>query len=153
MAKFRIKLKNSRIIGPFSVGEVAQLAAKGQISGSEDAQHFPLGEWLPFNRFEELSGIFDAEQLSLDEPTFLAKISDFDLNQDQTIQPSEEVREFKFEHVDPLEGIENHQEDNFANASLDEVKIDQKPSAESETSSDLESSEIENLKNGYSLAL
>lgn len=52
MTKYRIRLKNGRVIGPFLIEQLHELKAKSHIVGSEEAQIFPTGDWLPLNSFE-----------------------------------------------------------------------------------------------------
>lgn len=52
--KFRVKLKNGRVIGPFSVAQVGELFHRGHIDGSEECQLFPVGEWAPLKNHEPL---------------------------------------------------------------------------------------------------
>ena len=53
--KYRVKLKNGRIIGPFSDEEIGELYKNGRIDGKELCQHFPIGDWLPLNEFKNIS--------------------------------------------------------------------------------------------------
>ncbi len=52
MTKYRIRLKNGRVIGPFLIEQLHELKAKNHIVGSEEAQIFPTGDWLPLKSFE-----------------------------------------------------------------------------------------------------
>lgn len=52
--KYRIRLHNNRVIGPFNEGEVLELFKKGHISGDEYCQKFPIGEWRKIAAFENL---------------------------------------------------------------------------------------------------
>ena len=59
MQKYRIRLRNGRVIGPFINNQLLELKSKGHIQGNEEAQIFPTGEWLPiseFDFFHELDG-------------------------------------------------------------------------------------------------
>jgi len=51
MDKYRVRLNNGRILGPFTVEQLNELTKKGHISGNEDAQVFPIGEWKPIVEF------------------------------------------------------------------------------------------------------
>ena len=55
--KYRIKLKNDRVVGPFFAEQVGELYTKGHVLGEEDCQIFPVGDWQPINKFEELNSI------------------------------------------------------------------------------------------------
>ncbi len=52
--KYRIRLKNERVIGPFSAEEIAELIIKKHIVGSEMCQLFPIGNWSPLSTFQSL---------------------------------------------------------------------------------------------------
>jgi tetratricopeptide (TPR) repeat protein len=77
MKKYRIRLKNGRVIGPITAIELPELAAKGHISGSEEYQLFPTGDWKTINYFEDLSEMIDgiSPVKENEEATFLKKIS------------------------------------------------------------------------------
>ena len=57
--KYRIRLKNDRIIGPVSIDEIEELFEKKHISGEEVFQQFPIGDWRPINKFIEIKNIKD----------------------------------------------------------------------------------------------
>lgn len=55
--KYRVKLKNDRVVGPFVAQQIGELYSKGHVLGDEDCQVFPVGDWKPINKFEELNSI------------------------------------------------------------------------------------------------
>jgi tetratricopeptide (TPR) repeat protein len=55
--KYRIKLKNDRVVGPFVAEQIGELYTKGHVLGDEDCQIFPVGDWQPVNKFAELNAI------------------------------------------------------------------------------------------------
>ncbi len=57
--KYRIRLKNERVIGPFSAEEIGELLIKGHIVGSEMCQQFPIGDWRPLPLFPNLKSLFE----------------------------------------------------------------------------------------------
>lgn len=84
MKKYRARLSNGRVVGPFDLKGLEELAIKNHIDGSEDFQEFPIGDWLPLSQFPE------AEKLVIEainkgslrdqqenEATFVKKLSDF----------------------------------------------------------------------------
>lgn len=78
MEKFRIKLKNGRVLGPFIADQFAELYLKGHILGNEDCQVFPVGDWMPINAFPQLVTALKSNNNSqVKEATFIKKISDF----------------------------------------------------------------------------
>jgi hypothetical protein len=52
MTKYRIRLKNGRVIGPFVKDQLLELKVKGHIQGTEDAQLFPTGDWKALTHFD-----------------------------------------------------------------------------------------------------
>ena len=52
--KYRIRLQNSRVIGPFSKEEIGELYLKNHINGDEDCQLFPIGDWQSLSLFPTL---------------------------------------------------------------------------------------------------
>ncbi len=59
MTKYRLRLKNGRVIGPFDFNQIHDLKLKGHIDGSEDAQVFPLGEWKAMVTFDFYENLMD----------------------------------------------------------------------------------------------
>jgi tetratricopeptide (TPR) repeat protein len=57
--KYRIRLKNERIIGPFSVEEIGELFLKEHIVGTEMCQQFPIGDWKAIPFFPNLQEVID----------------------------------------------------------------------------------------------
>ena len=51
MEKYRIRLANGRVVGPFIEDQIAELYSKGHIDGHEECQVFPAGEWKKFDSF------------------------------------------------------------------------------------------------------
>jgi tetratricopeptide (TPR) repeat protein len=64
MTKYRIRLANGRIIGPFVLGQLIELKQKGRISGTEEAQVYPMGSWLPIHQQEFYSQLEQPSELS-----------------------------------------------------------------------------------------
>ncbi len=52
--KYRIRLKNDRIVGPFGLKQIGELFFKGHIEGDESAQTFPDGDWKEISSFPEI---------------------------------------------------------------------------------------------------
>tara|TARA_R110000868_G_scaffold320917_4_gene581986 strand:+ start:5292 stop:8534 length:3243 start_codon:yes stop_codon:yes gene_type:complete len=58
--KYRVKLENKRIVGPFTSGQIAELFERGHVSEESDCQVFPAGDWNPLNTFEAINkSIYD----------------------------------------------------------------------------------------------
>ena len=80
MTKYRLRLANGRVIGPFDLNQIHDLKLKGHIQGSEEAQVFPLGEWKAMATFEFYAELMDGDRTVVEqkseESTFI-----IDLNQ------------------------------------------------------------------------
>lgn len=59
MTKYRIRLANGRVIGPFIKTQLFELKSKGHIKGSEEAQVFPTGDWSPISSFDFYADLMD----------------------------------------------------------------------------------------------
>ena len=59
MTKYRIRLKNGRVIGPFIKTQLFELKAKGHIEGTEEAQIYPMGNWQPLKSLDIYEEIMD----------------------------------------------------------------------------------------------
>ena len=53
--KYRIKLKEGRIVGPFTKEQIGELYIKKRINGTELGQYFPAGDWKKIDDFPELA--------------------------------------------------------------------------------------------------
>lgn len=84
MSKYRFRLKNGRVIGPFLIEDIPELISKGHILGEEECQEYPVGDWKPIKSFENISpllsqGPVDEKQ----EATFVKKLSELNLGAPQ----------------------------------------------------------------------
>lgn len=59
MTKYRIRLHNGRVIGPFIKSQLFELKGKGHIKGNEEAQVFPTGDWQALSTFDFYSDLMD----------------------------------------------------------------------------------------------
>lgn len=57
--KYRIRLQNDRVIGPFSTEEIGELFLKNHINGDELAQQFPIGDWRNLSTYPNLISIIN----------------------------------------------------------------------------------------------
>ncbi|MBP9674800.1 MAG: hypothetical protein KBD63_06850, partial [Bacteriovoracaceae bacterium] len=58
MARYRIKLLDGKIVGPFDADQVGVLFQKGHLSKTELAQVYPQGLWKIITSYQELKEIF-----------------------------------------------------------------------------------------------
>lgn len=79
MTKYRIRLKNERVIGPFDIDQIRDLKSKGHIQGNEDAQLFPLGEWKAMTSFDFYVDLMDENRTIIqprnEDATFVIDLS------------------------------------------------------------------------------
>jgi len=79
MTKYRIRLKNGRVIGPFDLNQIHDLKFKGHIVGNEDAQVFPLGDWKPMTAFDFYADLMDDNKTIIqprnEDSTFVIDLS------------------------------------------------------------------------------
>lgn len=52
--KYRVRLINNRIVGPFDLGQIGELFKKGHIKGKEKIQEFPAGDWVTIQEIKEV---------------------------------------------------------------------------------------------------
>ncbi len=55
--KYRVKLLNKRIVGPFVLEQIGELYAKGHLLGDENCQVFPVGDWKSLKDFDEIKSL------------------------------------------------------------------------------------------------
>ncbi len=79
MNRYRFKLNNERIIGPFTLEQINELKSKGKLKGDEIVQEFPAGEWKPIAFFPQVKEIFENDFTTVNEETFIANLKDLDL--------------------------------------------------------------------------
>lgn len=73
MNKYRIKLLDERVIGPFTLNQVGELFLKNKLSGEEVFQKFPAGDWGTSELYPELENLFNR--------IISGKITDTDLSE------------------------------------------------------------------------
>lgn len=55
MKKYRVRLSDGKVYGPFLKNQIEELLAKAKIDESADCQTFPIGEWTSIKNFPEFS--------------------------------------------------------------------------------------------------
>lgn len=101
--KFRVRLKNNRVIGPFTNEELFKLAVQGKITHDLSFQKFPDGDWKTIEELEELQSTFDNERTVLNsDETFIFKLINIKKNEKENIEVSK--LEEPSASVDPVEG-------------------------------------------------
>jgi tetratricopeptide (TPR) repeat protein len=69
MTKYRIRLANGRVIGPFEKVQLFELKAKGRIVGNEEAQVYPMGDWAPLSKLDIFDELMDENRTVLSRDT------------------------------------------------------------------------------------
>ena len=105
MTKYRIRLKNSRVIGPFVMKQLHELKSKGHIQGDEEAQLFPTGNWVPLSHFDFYKDLMDQEKTAVlsaevKEETFVIDLAKL-RNQKNEI----EIEKLDVGHHEPIEQL------------------------------------------------
>lgn len=57
--KYRVRLQNDRVIGPFTAEEIGELFLKNHINGEELCQQFPIGDWRALSSFSNLNTLIE----------------------------------------------------------------------------------------------
>jgi tetratricopeptide (TPR) repeat protein len=86
--KYRVKLISGRVIGPISILDFKDIYTKQIITGREQIQEFPIGEWEEFSKFTEIVQVLEELITSNggNKEEFLAIISKEDLYDTTVIQ-------------------------------------------------------------------
>lgn len=105
MTKYRIRLKNARVIGPFILSQLHELKSNGRIQGDEEAQIFPTGDWSPISSFDFYAALMDENKTSFisgesKEETFVIDLSKL-RNQKNELE-IDKIDVLKHEPVDQL---------------------------------------------------
>lgn len=113
MNKYRIRLKNGRVIGPFEVKDIPELVSKGHIYGDEQCQLYPTGDWQQISRFEEIKPYLDKKDPeNSNEATFVKKLSELNLGGDETnILDEEQSDDLNTEQINFPKEFEFDEED------------------------------------------
>ena len=92
--KYRIKLKNNRIIGPFLIADIGELYIKGRIQGDELCQTFPVGSWKTIRDFDELENlILDIAKNNITLETLRKSLE----SKPDPIDPNDIPKEFEYQ--------------------------------------------------------
>jgi tetratricopeptide (TPR) repeat protein len=98
--KYRIRLHNDRVIGPFTTEEIGELYSKKHIIGDELCQLFPIGDWQSLANFPTLapkiSNIGDVNQTVTKLEIHNIEESSITSNNSIRKEPTS-FKEFKFE--------------------------------------------------------
>ena len=113
MIKFRIRLDSGRVIGPFVVSEFSEIVKKASLTGQEEVQEFPIGDWGPLNKHPELLSQLDKVKEKTYKDSLLKNLDELEeitqtknqvkANRDSDIANHPE--EFKYEKKDPFSNL------------------------------------------------
>lgn len=105
MTKYRLRLKNGRVIGPFDLNQIHDLKTKGHIFGNEDAQVFPLGEWKEISSFDFYQDLMDENKTSVILPKNEDATFVIDLSQIRQKKNEKEIEKISVDHHGPAENL------------------------------------------------
>jgi tetratricopeptide (TPR) repeat protein len=120
MKRYRVKLANQRVIGPVDANEINELLLRNKITGKEDFQEFPGGEWNKIASHPEINEALKGQSIPNADETHVLNLKEFGLedlisdDKKETIIPvveNEKHEEFKFDHEDPFESKASTVED------------------------------------------
>ena len=103
--KYRLKVSDERIIGPFVLEQIGELYIKGHIDDSQLCQEFPSGDWLPLSDFQEISDLIlkiISKKVTLDDLKFRQDSETFhDIALFRKLEKSskQEVKEFELSQI------------------------------------------------------
>ena len=104
MTKYRIRLRNGRVIGPFIEDQLLELRQKGHITAAEEAQVFPTGDWQSIQNFEFFKKEIKSEELSssenIKEETFVINLQNF-----RNQKNEKEIEEIDIKEHTPIENL------------------------------------------------
>lgn len=144
MNKYRIRLKNGRVIGPFSVDDIPELISKGHIHGDEECQQYPVGDWLKIKSFPEIQPFLDDNSSSeKSEATFVKKLSELNLKKDENAPQEIQVESNQQDNEDD---ILNTQQINFPQEFTFDENDATKPISASEIAENLQVTEQEEVQ-------
>ncbi len=122
MTKYRLRLKNSRVIGPFDFNQIHDLKLKGHIDGNEDAQVFPLGEWKAMSTFDFYENLMDENktvvQQKNEDSTFV-----IDLSQIRQKRTEKEIEDLAVDPPPPTDHLTETQRISATKVNVDLKKI------------------------------
>jgi cytochrome c-type biogenesis protein CcmH/NrfG len=130
--KYRIKLKAGRIVGPLELQQVGELYEKGHLTGPEQIQNFPAGDWQSLKDNKEVASYLTRlakgdQALSNDSSSgdsTVARISISKLKE-QERKKAKDAKKFeqlkKVEELDQEVKKEQHQEFKFSREEKSEI--------------------------------
>lgn len=107
MTKYRIRLSNGRVIGPFEKAQLFELKAKGHIKGGEEAQVFPTGNWGPIEQAEFWAELTDDNKTKISNTDQAPKEDTFiiDLTKLKIKKQEKEIEELDHGTIAPVEQL------------------------------------------------
>ncbi len=76
MEKYRVRLKNGRVVGPFLPAQIVEMKDKGHVTGQESCQVFPTGEWMALHTFPFWGRVDGTPMTRLPDGTFVVNLED-----------------------------------------------------------------------------
>jgi hypothetical protein len=99
MEKYRVRLKTGRVVGPFLENQILEMRDKQIISGQEDCQVYPTGDWLPVKEFSFWQS---GSQKNNKEATFVIDLTQL---QNAPVKPVEQQPKGSEKHPEKTESV------------------------------------------------
>lgn len=90
MEKYRVRLKTGRVVGPFLENQILEMRDKQIISGQEECQVYPTGDWLPVKNFSFWQS---GSQKNNSEATFVIDLTQLQNAPVTDVEPQQKVNE------------------------------------------------------------
>ena len=114
--KYRVRLINDRIVGPFSLSQIGELYKKGHIKGQEKIQQFPAGDWKPLQDEREVKAFLakiiskkESNHTTVDHESTVARINLGNLKKEEIKKRKE--KEEKSKNIVDLDDLDEEVED------------------------------------------
>lgn len=85
MEKFRVRLKTGRVVGPFLADQVLEMRERQIVSGLEDCQVYPAGDWIKLEDFHFWN---NKNQTKKEDATFVIDLTQLQKKKQETIKTS-----------------------------------------------------------------
>lgn len=97
--KYRIRLQNDRVIGPFTTEEIGELYLKNHINGDELCQQFPIGDWRNIKTYPNLIALInkiESKNLTVTRMEIPTEENNHQISSENTYSGVKSFKEFKF---------------------------------------------------------
>ena len=132
--KYRVRLANDRVVGPFTAKQIGELFNKGHLEGEEACQIFPGGDWKTLKAFKELNEIIvklikgeaTTHDFNTDENATVVRLNIGKIRKEEKKKKAKQERNEKIKKLEKIEKEaqkKEHQEFQFKKETQ-QVKVD-----------------------------